>query len=97
MQCAQDPPYWLQNYTATENPQYQQKGLPFRAPFPEEGLFRAALRLFEAFAKWPHLFIPKSRDMMTSWAVMGYSAHRGQWFKEETIVQTHSENKAGVS
>ena len=90
-QCAKEPLYWLQNHTATENPHYIQQGLPFKAPFPKKAYF---VPLFEAFAKWSKLFIPKTREMMTSWCVMGFSAQRAQWFREDTIVQTESEDKA---
>ena len=90
--CSSDPLFWLQNYTLTENPHYLTQGLPFKSRFPRKPYF---VPLFEAFAKWPKLFIPKTREMMTSWCVMGWSAHRGQWYQEETIVQTESEDKAG--
>jgi hypothetical protein len=40
------------------------------------------------------LFIPKTREMITSWAVMVHAAHRAQWFKAEVVVQTDSEDKA---
>lgn len=89
--CAVDPLYWLQHHTKTENPHYLQDNLPYRSPFPEEPYF---VPLFQAFARSTILFIPKSREMMTSWSVMGYSTQRSQWYKEDTVVQTDSEDKA---
>lgn len=38
--------------------------------------------------------MPKTREMVTSWSVMAYAAHRAQWFKAEVVVQTDSEDKA---
>lgn len=89
--CKDDVLYWLQNHTATENPQYEKHNLPFRSPFPKKDYF---VPLFKAFATHRRLFIPKTRDMMTSFSIMGFSMHRAQWFKEETIVQADSEDKA---
>ena len=89
--CKRDPLYWLQNHTCTENPHYLQQGLEYRAPFPRKSYF---IPLFEAFRAHERLFLPKTREMLTSWCVMGDSAHRAQWFKWFTVCQTESENKA---
>ena len=89
--CKRDPLYWLQNWTKTENPQYLKKGLQFREPFPSKSYF---VPLLEGFRQYDRLFIPKSRDMMTSWAAMGWATHQAQWFQAEVIVQTDSEDKA---
>jgi hypothetical protein len=41
------------------------------------------------------LWLPKSRDMMLSWAVMGYAVWKCQWFPAtEVLVQTQKEDKA---
>ena len=40
------PLAWLTRYTKTENPQYEEQGLPFLAGFPRKGYF---VPLFEAF------------------------------------------------
>lgn len=78
--------------TQTENPQFEAQGLPFKAPFPKKQYF---VPLFEEFLKrWKQLFIPKSRTMMTSWAAMGFGFWAAQWLKEETVVQTLSEDRA---
>jgi len=83
--------YWLTNLTETENPQHEAQGLPFRAPFPRKGYF---VPLFGAFLKkYEALFIPKSRTMLTSWSAMGFAAHRGQFFREETVVQTANQDR----
>lgn len=89
--CSQDALHWAQTWTATENPKFAEQGLEFRAPFPRKSYFKP---LFDAFLKCPRLFIPKTREMMTSWCVMAYATHRAQWHKAEVIVQTDSETKA---
>lgn len=89
--CKDDSLYWLQNWTATENPHHEKQGLPYIAPFPEKPYFPP---LFAAFRQWSRLFIPKTREMITSWSVMGDSTHRAQWHKWFTVVQTDSEVKA---
>lgn len=89
--CKRDPLYWAQNWTKTENPHYLQQGLEYRAPFPRKSYF---VPLFQALAAEPRIFIPKTREMLTSWATMVWATHRAQWFKAEVIVQTDSEEKA---
>ena len=90
--CRRDPLYWLQNWTATENPKYAEQGRDFRAPFPQFSYF---IPLFASFRRHTRLFIPKSREMLTSWCVVGDSTHQAQWNKWFTIFQTESEDKAG--
>lgn len=89
--CKRDALYWLQHFTRTENPHHAQQGREFRAPFPEKSYF---VPLFAAFKSEERLFIPKTREMLTSWCVMGDSAHRAQWHKWFTVCQTESEDKA---
>ncbi len=86
------PLLWLTRYTKTENPQYEEQGVPFLAGFPRKSYF---VPLFEAFlARHPQLYIPKSRTMMTSWAAAGFATWAGQWKQEETVIQTMNEDKA---
>ena len=45
--------------------------------------------------KKPRLFIPKTREMMTSWEVMGYAGWRLGWHPgAQVIVQADKEDKA---
>lgn len=90
-QCRADSLFWLQNWTATENPKHSEQGLPYKGPFPRKSYFRP---LFTAFASSKRLFIPKTREMLTSWCVMGDSAHRAQWERWFVVVQTDAEKKA---
>lgn len=89
--CRRDPLYWAQHWTKTENPHYLQQGLEYRAAFPSKSYFGP---LFKALAAEPRLFIPKTREMLTSWACMVYATHAAQWKRAEVIVQTDSEEKA---
>lgn len=91
LKCSEDTLYWLQHFTKTENPKHEAQGLPFKAAFPEKSYF---VPLFAAFRKHPRLFIPKTREMLTSWCVMGYATARAQWDKWFVIVQTEAEVKA---
>lgn len=89
--CKRDPLYWAQHWTRTENPHYVEQELQFRSPFPVKSYFGP---MFKAFAHEDRLFIPKTREMLTSWATMVWATHRAQWFKAECVVQTESEDKA---
>lgn len=89
--CRRNPLYWAQNWTLTENPKYLEQGLQWKAPFPRKSYF---VPLFNALKAQKRVFFPKTREMLTSWAVMIYATHQAQWFKAEAIVQTESESKA---
>lgn len=89
--CAENPLYWLRNHTLTENEQWKKEGLEFKEPFPAKTYFDV---VFEYFAKHERLFIPKTRDMMTSWSAVGWGTHQAQWHKATVVVQTESEDKA---
>ena len=88
--CRENPLYWLQEWTATENPKHEMQGLRYKQPFPKKSYFRP---LFDAFRNSARLFIPKTREMLTSWCVMGDSAHKAQWEHWFVVVQTDSEKK----
>ena len=89
--CKRSPLFWAQHHTLTENPKWEEQGLEFRARFPVKGYF---VPLFQAFATHRRLFIPKTREMMTSWCAMVWATHQAQWKRAEVIVQTDSEDKA---
>lgn len=89
--CRDDPLYWAQTWTRTENPHWQKQGLPFVAPFPKKSYFE---HLFAAFQKHRLLLIPKSRDMLTSWSVMVWATALAQWKNGFCVVQTMKEDKA---
>jgi len=89
--CEQDPLFWAQTCTLTENPKYLEQGLPFKAHFPRKSYFRP---LFAAFQEASRLFVPKTREMLTSWCVMVFCTNKAQWAKSFCVVQTDSEEKA---
>lgn len=89
--CEHDPLYWVQNCTLTENPQYAKQGLEFKSRFPKKSYF---VPLFKAFATEDRLFVPKTREMLTSWCAMIWAVNRAQWHQAEVVVQTESEDKA---
>ena len=68
------------------------KGTAPVAPFPSKSYFAVALN---EILDSPRVFIPKSREMMTSWLVCGYIAWMCQWHPYiEWILQTEKEDKA---
>lgn len=89
--CSANALYWGQKWTYTENPKWEQQGLTWKARFPVKSYFAP---LFQAFRSQRRLFIPKTREMMTSWCAMLWACHQAQWHKAEVIVQTDAEEKA---
>jgi hypothetical protein len=93
--CRRDPLYWAQNHTLTENPLYERMGVPFRAPLPKKSYFEVLFREFKECQRTnTPLFIPKSRDMITSWSGMIWATHQAQWYGAFAVVQTMKEEKA---
>ena len=83
---------WLTQHTATEDNHWMAKGTQPIAPFPAKEYFAVLLKYI---LESPRIFIPKSREMMTSWLVCGYIAWMCQWFPYiEWILQTEKEDKA---
>jgi hypothetical protein len=88
--CAADPLWWMQHATKTRDDHWKTKG---RKPFdylPDLPYFP---RLFEILRQERRLFLPKSREMMLSWAVIGYGVHFCQW-NQNTHVIVQSERAA---
>lgn len=86
------PLYWLTEHTATEDTHWLQKNTPPVAPFPKKSYF---IWLVTLLLTEPTLFIPKSREMMTSWLVCAYISWMTQWLPQiQWIIQTEKEDKA---
>jgi hypothetical protein len=86
------PLLWLTKYTATEDLHWLQKGTPPVAPFPQKTYLLVAMQYL---LNEMTIFIPKSREMMTSWLVCGYIAWMCQWLPHIFwILQTEKEDKA---
>ena len=85
------PLLWLTNYTCTEDTHWLKKKTQPVAPFPRKQYF---LHLTRLMLSEDVLFIPKSREMMTSWLGCGYMAWTTQWLpKVQWIIQTEKEAK----
>src|SRR2546423_11904324 len=87
--CKRNPLYWAQRFTATENPHHLQQNLDFRMPLPRKSYFE---HLFKCLKENRLILIPKSRDMLTSWSVMIWAAHKAQWHNGFAVVQTMKED-----
>lgn len=87
------PLWWLQECTETYDEHWVQKGLvsPY-AKFPRLPYWPW---LFDCLMREREILIPKSREMMISWAVIGYGVWHCQVFpRSRFIVQTQKEDKA---
>jgi hypothetical protein len=90
--CARDPLYWLQHHTKTRDDHWREKGTEPYARFPDWPYFP---RLFELMRSERRLFLPKSREMGLSWAVIADSVHLCQWNPNtHVIIQSEKETKS---
>jgi hypothetical protein len=90
--CGADPLYWLTHHTRTRDDHWREKGTEPFAKFPHLPYMPW---VFEGLRNDRRLFIPKSRDMMISWAVIGYLVWTAQWYGPAHImIQTQKEDKA---
>src|SRR3954468_24972836 len=85
------PLLWLTKFTQTEDQHWMAKGTPAVAPFPTKSYLSVVMGYL---LSEPTIFIPKSREMMTSWLVCGYIAWMCQWHPHMFwVVQTDKEDK----
>jgi len=90
--CRRDPMYWLRNHTKTRDDHWREKGTEPYARFPDKPYFPL---LFGLLRSERRLFIPKSREMGLSWAVIADSVHLCQWNPNtHVIVQSEKETKS---
>jgi len=86
------PLLWLTKYTKTEDPHWLEKGSDAVTHFPRKPYFPHVLHYLISDKL---VFIPKTREMMTSWLVMGYIASEAQWFEQvQWVVQSQKETKS---
>ena len=89
--CSQNPLYWLQGHTKTENEKHVEQGVPFKQHFPRKTYFELLIHYMRTEKR---LFIAKSREMMTSWLAMGMATHAAQFRAGVLVlVQTEKEDK----
>ena len=92
--------FWLQNLTLTEDEHWLAKRTAPKAPFPRKTYFNHVLGamqrpLVEHSIHCQQLYIPKSREMMTSYLAMGYVAWLCQWHPNIFVVlQSQQDAKA---
>ena len=86
------PLLWLTKYTATEDTHWLAKGTEPIAPFPVKSYL---VPVAKYMLSEPTLFVPKSREMMTSWLACGLISWMTQWLPNiQWIIQTEKEDKA---
>ena len=86
------PLLWLTEYTYTEDTHWLKKGTLPVAHFPKKALF---VPVMDQMISEEALFVPKSREMMTSWLACGFISWMTQWLpKIQWIMQTEKEDKA---
>ena len=84
--------YWLLNFTETYDEHWQEKGTKPYAKFPNKAYLEY---LFYSFQTARRLLVPKSREMMVSWAAMAYAVWKCQYYpRTHVIVQCQKETKA---
>jgi hypothetical protein len=80
------------NHTRTRDDHWKEKGTEPYARFPDKPYFPF---LFDILRTSRRLFLPKSREMGLSWAVIGDSFHLCQWNPNtHVIVQSAKEDKS---
>jgi hypothetical protein len=90
--CAADVWYWLRHHTNTRDDHCQEKGTQPYARFPDKPYFPY---LFYLLRTERRLFLPKSREMGLSWAIIADSVYMCQWNPNtHVIVQSATEDKS---
>ena len=88
------PLYWAQHYTRTFDDHWKDKGTEPNPRFPSVEEMPYMPYLFHMLMTSKRLFIPKSREMMLTWAVMVYSVWSCQTFPQTSVViQAQKEDK----
>lgn len=83
-QATANPWHWLRNFTKTKNPHWQEEGCasPYE-PFPDKPYFEPLLDLIHSE---PISFCEKSRDMMATWAIVGYFTWQAMMVPSREVV-----------
>jgi hypothetical protein len=93
--CQRDMMYWLHNCTNSYDPKAMALGMNPVRPFPKWKYFDVMAYFLTRPAEYPRIFIPKSREMLSSWLVAAYATFLAQWTPyAQVICQTEQESKA---
>jgi hypothetical protein len=81
----------LQEHTETFDEKWKEHGLEPYRPFPKLPYLPW---LFRHFLRNRRLFVPKSREMLASWSVVGFAVWTCQFFpRQRVILQAQKEDK----
>ncbi len=88
------PLWWLVHCTETFDEHWQDKKLksPYRA-FPDLPYWP---RLFQRLLKEPRLYLPKSRELMLSWATVGFGVWSCQVFPRTRVIVQSEKDEKGI-
>lgn len=95
--------YFLRQFTKTVNYHADKQGLPSLAPFPYrpyvagewDYLDHSIYYMLDSYQQGYDLYIPKSREMITSWLAVGYAFWVCQFFPNtEVLAQSEKDKKA---
>jgi hypothetical protein len=89
--CAADPLVWLTGHTRTRDDHWLEKGTSPFAPLPHKPYMDF---LFWRLRNGGQILVAKSRDLLVTWAVMGYCVWEAQFHgPADIIVQCQTELK----
>lgn len=90
--CRTDPLYWLTHHTRTRDDHWREKGTEPYARFPNKPYMPF---LFWRLQNSANLLIAKSREMLLTWAVIGFLTWKAQYHGPvHLMIQTQKEEKA---
>ena len=92
LRIAEDPWLWASTYTKTYDEHWKEKGKPSPySSFPDKDYLAHFIRYLLTPTR---LFVPKSRDMMVSWATIAYGVWSCQTrARTRVVVQAQKEDK----
>lgn len=97
------PMYFLRNFTKTENYHAEKQGLQPKMPFPYKPhvagewdyLDWLMYYMLDSYTNSYDLYVPKTREMSTSWEAVGYSFWSAQFFPSvQVLAQSEKDEKA---
>ena len=87
------PLYWMQHLTKTYDEHWQAKGLA--SPYNHFPDLPYLPWLFNLFLHCRRLLVPKSREMLVSWSVVGYAVWKCQLYpRTRVVIQCQKQEKS---